>query len=278
MINTMSTEHTHVMSITSGKGGVGKTTLTANLALEFAKLGEKVLVLDGDLGMANLDIMFSVRTHKTLHNVITGESDLSEVLVKINSNVTLIPGASGIYELQSLNSYQRQHLLDQVNSLSEKYTMMLIDTAPGIDANVLYLNGAAQETTVVVTPDPASITDSYALIKVLNERCKETQFSIICNQVKNENDGVDLFRRLENVTLRFLQVRLNYSGSIPLDLNLRQSTRVQQLVTNSFPDSTSAQAIRKIANQIRHKVRHEVLPLECKGGLQFFWQQVLGVA
>lgn len=265
---------TRVISITSGKGGVGKTTLAANLALQLGREGKRVLILDGDFGMANVDIMFNVRPTRTLHDVLKGEATLQEILVEVARNVTLIPGGSGIFELRSLSVFEKQALLDQVSGLGPAYDVMLIDTAPGIDDNVLYLNSAAQEICVVVTPDPASLADSYALIKVLNQRYRENRFSIICNQVKDEADGQRLFDNLDGIARRFLYVSLDYRGSIPIDLNLRQATRSQQLVTRSHPDAISSHAIRKIAQ----KLKGYEAPEECKGSLQFFWEQLIGVA
>ena len=270
----MGTARTSVISITSGKGGVGKTTLVSNLALQMGRDGKKVLILDGDLGMANVDIMFKVRPTGTIQDLLTGEAEIQDILVEVARNVTLIPGGSGVFDLRNLSVFQKQGLLDQVSRLGKQYDVMLIDTAPGIDDNVLYLNSAAQEICVIVTPEPSSLADSYALIKVLNQRCRETRFSIICNQVKDEADGKNLFDKLDAIAHRFLYVSLDYIGSVPTDPILRQCTRAQQLVTNSQPDAISSLAIRKIAQKF---TGYELAP-ECKGSLQFFWEQLVGVA
>jgi flagellar biosynthesis protein FlhG len=273
---------TRVISITSGKGGVGKTTLLSNIALQMAKDGKRVLILDGDLGMANVDIMFGGRQGgapsearaATIHDVVRGEACVQDVLVEVAPRVSLIPGGSGIYDLQTLGVYEKQALLDEVGRLGAHYDVMLVDTAPGIDDNVLYLNSAAQEICVVVTPDPASVADSYALIKVLNNRHRENRFSIICNQVRDESDGLRLYQRLDAVANRFLYVSLDYKGSVPSDPILRQATRCQQLVSRAHPQAESSQAIRKLAQ----KLSGYEPARECKGGLQFFWQQLVGVA
>ena len=270
----MGTARTSVISITSGKGGVGKTTLVSNLALQMGRDGKKVLILDGDLGMANVDIMFKVRPTGTIQDLLTGEAEIQDILVEVARNVTLIPGGSGVFDLRNLSVFQKQGLLDQVSRLGKQYDVMLIDTAPGIDDNVLYLNSAAQEICVIVTPEPSSLADSYALIKVLNQRCRETRFSIICNQVKDEADGKNLFDKLDAIAHRFLYVSLDYIGSVPTDPILRQCTRAQQLVTNSQPDAISSLAIRKIAQKF---TGYELAP-ECKGSLQCFWEQLVGVA
>lgn len=268
------TAQTKVISITSGKGGVGKTTLVTNLSSQLAREGKRVLILDGDLGMANVDIMFNVRPTKTIFDVVQGEATIREVLVEVAPGITLIPGGSGVFELQTLSVYQKQALLHEVSALGGEYDIMFVDTAPGIDDNVLYLNSAAQEICVVVTPDPASIADSYALIKVLHQRYRENRFSIICNQVRDEVDGIKLFNRLNGISQRFLYVSLDFAGSVPNDLNLIQSTRAQQLVTLAYPDCAASQAIRKMTGKFK---RYAAEP-HCKGGLQFFWEQLVGVA
>jgi len=273
LVPTMN-KRTRVISITSGKGGVGKTSVVSNMALQFAAQGKRVLILDGDLGMANVDIMFNVRAQRHILDVVKGECTLQEILLNPAPNITLIPGGSGVFDLQNLTVYEKQALLNEVSTLGNDYDVMLIDTAPGIDDNVLYLNSAAQEICVVVTPEPASIADSYALIKVLNQRCRENRFSIVCNQVKDEADGQKLFQRLDQVANQFLYVSLDYKGSIPNDPNLRQSTRAQQLVTRAYPDAPSTQAFRKVAANILGNSQ----PNEIKGGLQFFWEQLVGVA
>ncbi len=270
----MGTARTRVISITSGKGGVGKTSIVSNLALQLAKEGKRVLILDGDLGMANVDIMFGVRPQYTIHDIIKGEVEINEVLTEVARNVYLIPGGSGVFALQNMSVFEKQTLLDQVSALGTGFDVMLIDTAPGIDDNVLYLNSAAQEICVIVTPEPASIADSYALIKVLNQRCKETRFSIICNEVKDEADGAKLFAKLDGVAQKFLYVSLDHVGSIPSDPVLRQSTRAQQLVCKTNPDAESSRAILKLA----HKFRGYEPAHECKGGLQFFWEQLVRLA
>ena len=156
MINNLSlsakcSDSTRTISVTSGKGGVGKTTLVCNLAYELAKVGNKVLILDGDLGMANVDIMFGQRAKLNISHVLEGQCTLEEVMMEVASNVFLIPGGSGVYGLSRLDPMQKHTLLDQVGQLNRNFDFMLVDTAPGIDDNVLYLNSAAQEIMVVVT-------------------------------------------------------------------------------------------------------------------------------
>lgn len=265
---------TRTISITSGKGGVGKTTLVCNLAAELGRKGKRVLILDGDLGMANVDIQFGVRTQLNIGHVLSHQCELDEVITPVAENVHLIPGGSGIYGLSRLEPLQKHVLLDQVGRLNRNYDYMLIDTAPGIDDHVLYLNSAAQEIVVTVTPDPTSLTDAYALIKVLHQRHRENHFSVITNMVRDEADGRQVFQKLSDVADRFLCVSLNYRGFVPNDLILRQSIRSQQLVVQTQARSPSAMAIRTIAENLKDSQRFT----ELKGGIQFFWNQLSGVA
>lgn len=265
---------TRTISITSGKGGVGKTSLLSNLALDLSNKGSKVLLLDGDFGMANLDIMFNVRATKNIEDVIKGRATMEDILVPVKENVFLIPGGSGVYGMNQMDCLQRQSLLDQVSQLDQKFDYMLIDTAPGIDDNVLYLNAAAEEILVVLTPDPSSLADAYALIKVLHQRQHETHFSIVCNLVRDEQEALAIYKRLSDVAAKFLCVSLDYKGFIPMDTEMRRATKAQQLVLNANPRSLSSLAIRRLSENLSRLAEVR----ELKGGLQFFWQQLSGVA
>lgn len=267
-------KRTRTISVTSGKGGVGKTTMVCNLALELANQGRRVLILDGDLGMANVDIMFGQRSNFTLEHVLKERCSMEEIIQPLSPNISLIPGGSGVYGLSRLSYFEKQRLLDQVNSLENTYDDLIIDTAPGIDENVLYLSSAAQEILVVVSPDPSSLTDAYALIKVLNQRYRESRFSILANMVKDEQEAKFVFQKLSDVAARFLCVSLDFRGFIPMDLNLRQSNKRGQLIVKAQPFAPSAQAIRTLAQNLCENQR----VTELKGGMQFFWQHLSGVA
>lgn len=265
---------TRTISVTSGKGGVGKSTLISNLAIGLSQSGCRVLILDGDLGMANVDVMFGKRTTFSIENVLSCEKRLSEIMVEVAPNVFLIPGGSGVYGLQQIDTFQKKMLLDQVSELENPFDFMLIDTASGIDDNVLYLNSAAQEVLVLVTPDPASLTDAYALIKILHKKFNEHKFSVVANMVQDEREAFAIFKRLSDVTQKFLCVSLDYKGFIPVDANLRAATKSQQLVMHTHPHSPSSTAIIKLSEKLNGFV--SVGPV--KGGMQFFWEQLIGVA
>jgi flagellar biosynthesis protein FlhG len=272
--STKCADTTRTISITSGKGGVGKTTLVCNMAFELGKMGQRVLILDGDLGMANVDIMFGQRARLNISHVLSGECGIEDVMIEVAANVCLLPGGSGVYGLSRLDPLQKHLLLDQVGRLNRNFDYMLVDTAPGIDDNVLYLNSAAQDICVVVTPDPTSLTDAYALIKVLNQRHRENRFSIVTNMVKDELEARQVFQKLSDVASRFLCVSLDFRGFIPNDLILRQSNRSQQLVVEAHSRCPASLAIRGLTDSLRNSERFT----ELKGGLQFFWNQLSGVA
>lgn len=265
---------TKTISVTSGKGGVGKSTLVSNLALGLSQKKKKVLILDGDLGLANIDIMFGVRSAGSVESVLNGTRTIEDIIIDVAPNVSLIPGGSGVYGLQNTSLIQKKILLDQISELSTPYDYMLIDTASGIDDNVLYLNSAAHEILVVLTPDPSSLADAYALIKVMNKKYQEQKFSVVTNMVTDEKEGLALFKRLSDVSQKFLNVSLDYKGFIPADSDLRRATKSQQLILKELPNSSSAQAIRKLAEKMSHF--NGVTNL--KGGMQFFWEQLAGVA
>lgn len=267
-------DNTRTIAVSSGKGGVGKTTLVCNLAYDLASRGNKVLILDGDLGMANVDIFFGQRSRLNISHVLENRCQLEDILLEVAPNVHLIPGGSGVYGLCRLEPLQKHILLDQVSRLNRNFDFMLVDTAPGIDDNVLYLNAAAQEILVVVTPDPSSLTDAYALIKVLNQRYKENRFSVVCNMVRDEIEARMVFQKLSDVASKFLCVSLDYRGFVPNDLILRQAIRSQELVVKTQSRCAASQAIRSLSENIKSSERFA----EMKGGLQFFWNQLSGVA
>lgn len=265
---------TRTISITSGKGGVGKTTVTANMAIRLANSGARVLILDGDFGMANVDIFFGIKPKGYLYEVISGEKEMSEILTEVSPSIHLIPGGSGIVDYSKLNHFERRFVLDSISRMPQNYDYMLVDTAPGIADNVLFLNSAAQQVAVILTPDPSSFADSYALIKVLNQKHRVKNFSIVCNFVKSEQEGMLLYSRFQDVVSRFLNVKLDYLGSIPSDMELEKATQQQRLIMRQSPLSESSKAISKICAQVERSRNHKII----YGGLEGFWEQVVGIA
>lgn len=260
-----------VIAISSGKGGVGKSTATSNIGLLLSRRGHRVLLIDGDISMSNLDLFFGVRVDRTLEDVIRGRCSLKETIMNLRPRLDLLPGASGARELLSLNDFQRRELLAQVARLESPYDFILIDTAPGIDDGVMQLNLSAHQSWVVVTPDPASITDAYAFIKVMHQEFRRNEFGLIANQVRSDDEGRDLFERLMRVTDQFLNVRLDHLGTIQMDHALRESNRRGQLVVELFDKSVSSEAFQRLAGAAEALRPGDRL----EGGLTFFWDRWL---
>ncbi len=262
------------ISVTSGKGGVGKTTITVNLANCLSQLNRKVLILDGDMSLANVDIFLKSTSQASIRDFLSGEASMTDVIVKHSRNIHILPGASGIFEMTSLNPFQKKMILDGVSQLEEAYDYLIIDTASGISDDVLYLGSAAQEVFVVIQPDPSSLTDSYALIKLLNQKYRKKTFTLLSNSVLNEHEGLVLYNRMNAVTSKFLNISLHYGGYVPFDLKMRQATHQQELITTMAPTSSSSLCLKQIAGTIDKSSQYK----EAQGGLQFFWNQVLDIA
>lgn len=270
----MGTSKTRTISVTSGKGGVGKTTLVVNLALRLAQAGKKVLILDGDLGLANVDIFFGIHPEGSLLDLLYGKKTATDIAVEVAKDVHIIPGGTGLTEFNNLNHFERRAMLESISEMPAKYDYLLVDTSPGIADNVLFLNAAVQTVNVVITPDPASFADSYALIKILRQQYQIKKFSVVVNMAKDTDEGRMLFRRFEDVVQRFLDVSLEYWGTVPLDPILRKANQMQRLVVRQDPTAESAKAIRDIAAQIDRTSGK----VDTRGGLQVFWQQAIGTA
>lgn len=238
-----------IISITSGKGGVGKTSIVCNLAMCLSKLGKKVLIFDGDLGMANVDIFFGVHPQKNLQDLLDG-TPLKTCLTQVAQNIDLLAGGSGLYSLCHLNAFQRREILSDISTMNYMYDYLLIDTAPGLHDHVLHLNSVADECMVVLTPDPSSFTDAYALIKVLHQKHKTQKISIICNQAQDEKSGIQLYLRFADVVQQFLTVSLNYKKTIPFDQQLKLSNQLQRLVIRQDAKSTSSLALTSLCAEI----------------------------
>lgn len=263
---------TKVISVTSGKGGVGKTQVVANLALALRKKGMDVLIFDGDMGLANIDIIYNVSPPYSLKNLLDGSKTIDEVLFTGPDGVKILPAASGVKELTNLTDANKMSIVDQLDQLEGKFDIVLIDTGAGISENVMYLNSAAQAVLVVVTPEPTSITDAYALMKVMSTQHGEKVFHIVTNQVKSDAEGKIIFKSLVNATDQFLDsVQLWHLHSFPHDEKVRQSITRQQPMIKFDKDGALARGYAELAEKI---IKLEVNTQ--KGGMQFFFKQALG--
>ncbi len=261
-----------VISVTSGKGGVGKTTIAANLALALCRMGQRVLVLDADLGLANMDVMLGLNPHYTIYHLLRGERTLEEIIVRGPGGFQLLPAASGIPELTELDSSQRLFLLDELDALKDSFDVLLIDTGAGISSNVMYFNFAAMEKVVVVTNEPTSLTDAYALIKVLTGKYKQKRFKILVNAARNGNEANRIYRHLSLVVDQFLgSPSLDYVGWIPYDRQMSAAIRRQRTVLELYPEAAASRHIRALAGTLLSSNEGAVL----EGDIRFFWQRFL---
>lgn len=259
-----------VVAVASGKGGVGKTSLAANLAVSLAKRGLRVCVLDADLGLANLDIVLGLTPARSLLHVLRGEARLDEVIVDGPAGIRVVPAASGFLELTSLAPEHQLALLGEVDALEASLDVLLIDAAAGITPNVLFFAAAAAETLVVLTPEPTALADAYALIKLLATRHGRQDFLVVVNMAVSVADADAAFRRLQRVTERFLRVRVEYQGFVPYDDAVARAVRRQQPVVLEAPGTPASMAIGRLAQRLA--VRPPVAP---SGGVQFFFRRLV---
>ncbi len=261
-----------VISITSGKGGVGKTNIVANLAYASAKLGKRVLVIDADLGLSNIDVLLGLSPRYTIEHFFRGEKTLSEILIEGPGGILILPASSGISELAHLDEAQKLFLLNEIELFSEDIDILLIDTGAGISSNVLYFNLVAQESIVISTSEPTSITDAYALMKVLYKQFHKKDFHLLINFVLNEQEAKEVFRKISRVVDHYLNnLSLRYLGFIPLDEKLPLAVKKQQAVIEAFPKAPSSRNLFTLAKLLCEKPPN----LQISGGLQFFWRQFL---
>lgn len=243
---------TKIITITSGKGGVGKTNIVANLGFTLCRFGKKVLILDADLGLGNLDVLLGLTPKYNLSDVIHGDKQLSEIIIAGPGRLKILPAASGIQELTELSTEERYLVFSQLSELIMDFDIVLIDTAAGISSNVLFFNINADEILVVVTPEPTSITDAYALMKVLSVKYGINHFNLVVNAATSEQEANDVYRQLSLVADRFLNIKIDYYGRVVQDEKLKKGVRQQKVVTEMAPLAKASRDFsilaRKIAN------------------------------
>lgn len=263
-----------VISVTSGKGGVGKSNVVSNLAIALSAQGKKVLLIDADLGLGNLDVLLGLSPIYNLNHVLNGEKSIMDILIDGPAGIKIIPAGSGVQELTSLGQHEKLKLLDELDMLEEQFDVMIVDTEAGISENVTYFTVAAQEIFVVVTPEPTSITDAYALIKLLATRYSEHHFKVLVNMAKDSEDALEVFRKLANVAGRFLDISLDYLGCVVKDEKVVEAVKRQKAVTELFPDSEAAHCFATIAKRVIENKRQS----RVKGNIQFFFRRMLDSA
>ncbi len=261
-----------VISITSGKGGVGKTNLVVNLAVELAKIGKRVVLLDADLGLANVDVLLGLTPSKNLFHLFYEDITIRDILFYTPYGFSILPASSGMSDMLTLDTGQKLELLEAVDVLEDEVDYLLVDTGAGINDNVLYFNLAAQERIVVLTPEPTSLTDAYALIKVLKINHGVEHFKVVVNMTPDVRSAKLVFRRLHQACEHFLSgVSLDLVGIIPRDTTVRQSV-VQQLPL-CVNDSKSAAA--RAMDEIAQSILEWDVPKRLDGNIKFFWKKLL---
>ena len=236
-----------VITVTSGKGGVGKTNITANLALTFCEMGYRVIIIDADLGLSNIDVMLGIIPKYTLADVINNNAPIMDVITGGPNNVKFISGGSGIEEMTRLDDIQMEKILNNLSELDKNFDIILIDTGAGISDNVLKFAIAADEVLIIVTPEPTSVTDAYAMIKALANRSGNISFKLIINKAETENEARDVFNRLSMVTAKFLGVSLTLAGFLLYDPSVVKAVKMQRPFTISFPGAASSKSIKDVA-------------------------------
>ena len=270
-LRRMKNNQVKVIAITGGKGGVGKTNVTLNMAVSLAQRGKRVLVLDADLGLANVDVLLGIRVTKNLSHVLSGECTLDEVIVEGPDGIMIIPATSGTQSMVELTDVEHAGLIQAVSSLQTPIDMLLIDTAAGISNMVVSFAQAAQDVVMVVCDEPTSITDAYALIKILSKQNGVYKFKIVANMVRSLREGQDLFTKLTRVTDRFLDASLELVACIPFDGNVRQAVRKQRVVVQAFPKTPASLAFKALAN----RSCDWPIPHQPGGHLEFFIEKLL---
>lgn len=260
-----------VITVASGKGGVGKTNVSVNLALALASQGKDVTILDADLGLANIDVMLGLHSKKNLSNVMHGECNLDEILLDGPLGVKVIPASSGVKDMAEMSPAQHAGLVSAFSELSHNIDVLIVDTAAGISDSVVSFSRAAQEVIVVVCDEPASITDAYALIKLLNKDQGIFKFHILANMVSGPQQGREVYDKLSKVSDRFLDVALDYIGHVPFDEHLQKAVKRQKAVVEAFPRSRAAQAFQTLSK----KVNNWPLPTASGGHLEFFVEKLV---
>jgi flagellar biosynthesis protein FlhG len=259
-----------VVAVTSGKGGVGKTHVACNLSVLAARAGRRVLLLDADLGLANADIVLGIAPHKHLGHLLDGRAALDDVLAQGPEGVRVLAAPTGVQELTRLDDAQKLRLVTALDALEDRFDVVFVDCGAGIGDNVLFFAGAAQEALLVCSPEPTSLTDAYAAVKVLSQSGGVENFAVVVNQVPTEAHGREVFDRLAGVTARFLQARLRFLGALPRDENLQRALMAQRPVVDLFPRSLSSRGLQGLLDRLLESAP----PAALNGGLKFLWQRL----
>lgn len=266
-----------VITVTSGKGGVGKSNISLNLAIQFSRLRKKVVILDADFGLANIEVMLGIRPGYNLSDVIFKGRNISEVITKGPGNIGFVSGGSGIHELVNLNGDQLRILVNAMYQLDSIADIIIIDTGAGISENVMEMILSSSEILLVATPEPASVTDAYVLLKTLKNQegydPDTLRIRLLGNRIQNKNEGKELFEKLDSVVGRFLGMDMDYMGAVPYDTFLQKAVMKQRPVSLAFPNAPSSRAIQELAIILDKKTSRRISPQT--GGLSGIFKRIL---
>jgi len=260
-----------VIAVSGGKGGVGKTNVSLNTSIALAKQGKKVLVLDADLGLANVDVMLGLRVKRNISHVLSGECELDDIIIEGPAGIKIIPATSGSQSMVDLTPSEHAGLIRAFSDMRTEFDVLLVDTAAGISDMVLSFSRAAQDVMLVVCDEPTSITDCYALMKLLSRDHGVFKFKVVANMVRSPKEGEQLFAKLTKVTDRFLDVALELVAVVPFDENIRKSVRKQKAIVDAFPESPASKAFAQLAKN----VCKWPIPHQASGHLEFFIEQLI---
>lgn len=265
-------KYVKTIAVASGKGGVGKTNVTANLAIAMRTLGKKVMIVDADLGLSNIDVLLHLAPKHNIQHLLNNSMSLKDIVIEGPHGVQILPAGSGVQELTALDEFQRLKILEAFDTYESDIDVLLIDTAAGISENVAFFCIAAQEIVIVTSPEPTAITDAYALIKVLYTRYQEKDFLVLVNSARNADDAFDVFKRLSLAAERFLNISLDYLGYLPFDEAVPQSVRAQRAFLDLYPRNEISLRITEIAKKFLERSDR------VKGSLQFFIGNLLSAS
>ncbi len=260
-----------VIAVTGGKGGIGKSTTTLNLAAGLRQSGRSVLVMDADLGLANIDVMLGLQPKFNLSHVLAGECVLADVILQGPCGINILPAASGLQSMSGLSNAQHNGLISAFSEISSGIDTLIIDTAAGISESVTTYCKAAHEVIVVVCDEPASLADGYAMIKVLHQNHGVHRFNLLVNKAENETDGIKLFKHMLGVIDQFMNIDLAFLGTVPHDYYQNKALQQRKLICEAYPRSGITRAWKVLAKKIADMpVRNEL-----SGNTEFFLERLL---
>lgn len=267
----MSSHPVQVIAVTGGKGGVGKSNVSLNMSLALADLGRRVTLLDADFGLANIDVLLGLKAGKTIEDVINGKANIKEILVQGPRGIRVVPAASGAQNMVNLSPREHAGVIQAFSELSDQMDVLVVDTAAGISDTVISFVKASQEVVLVVCDEPTSITDAYALLKLLNREHGIDSFKLVSNMTKTKQQGELLYRKLTGVTDRFLDVTIEHVGNIPFDECVRKAVQKQKAVYDAYPSCKASIAFRELAQNV-NRWPISYMP---RGHLEFFVEQLV---